>query len=68
MTDMQKTITPVDGSIYAERPYASAEQISVAINRSAQAQSDWKHTTVAERAEVLSRFVDHFVGKCDVGL
>lgn len=65
MSNMQTTISPVDGSVYVERPYATPEQISQTIERSAQAQNDWKHTSTAERTEVLSRFVDHFVAQRD---
>jgi acyl-CoA reductase-like NAD-dependent aldehyde dehydrogenase len=65
MTNTQKTITPVDGSVYAERPYATSAQISATLQQAAQAQSRWKHTPLAERAALLTRFVDAFVARGD---
>jgi acyl-CoA reductase-like NAD-dependent aldehyde dehydrogenase len=62
---MQKTITPVDGSVYAERPYATPAQISAALKTAAQAQTGWKHTPLAERAALLTRFTDAFVARRD---
>ena len=65
MTKIQKTVSPVDGSIYTERPLADAQQISATLARAARAQQDWKQTSIAERAALCSRFVDEFVSRRD---
>lgn len=56
-----KTITPVDGSVYVERPLAGAKEIAAALDRAAKAQAAWKHVPVAERAACCTRFVDAFL-------
>jgi acyl-CoA reductase-like NAD-dependent aldehyde dehydrogenase len=55
---MQTTITPVDGSLYVERPYADAAQINAVFDRAVTAQAAWAHTTLEERAALCHRFCD----------
>jgi acyl-CoA reductase-like NAD-dependent aldehyde dehydrogenase len=57
------TITPVDGSVYVERPFASEAGIADALKRAAEAQASWKQAPVAERAAYCSAAVDAFVAK-----
>jgi len=56
MTGMQQTISPVDGSIYAERPFAGTAEIDSALDRAVRAQSDWAARGIAERAAFCVRF------------
>jgi acyl-CoA reductase-like NAD-dependent aldehyde dehydrogenase len=63
MSAVQRTISPVDGSVYVERPYATSTQIDSALARAAEAQHAWKHATLAERATTCMRFVEDFVSK-----
>ena len=42
-------ISPVDGKVYVEREFASAEQIGQALSAAVEAQKKWKKTPVAER-------------------
>ena len=60
----QKTISPIDGSVYVERPYASAKEIATALAKAA-AQTAWRHVAIAERAQTCTRFTDAFVAKTD---
>ena len=46
----QKTITPVDGSVYVERDLASNSAIERALVMAEKAQKAWKQVPVAERA------------------
>ncbi len=55
---MQRTYSPVDGRLYVERPYATAEQIEATLTAARRAQADWRHTPLAERLAILNRFVD----------
>jgi acyl-CoA reductase-like NAD-dependent aldehyde dehydrogenase len=55
---MQQTITPVDGSVYVERPYASISQIDAVFDRAVKAQRSWALTTLEQRAEYCHRFCD----------
>jgi acyl-CoA reductase-like NAD-dependent aldehyde dehydrogenase len=63
MTDMLRTISPVDGSVYVERPYASDKEVDQALGRAHQAQPAWARVPVAERAAVCTRFVDAFLAR-----
>ena len=60
-----QTISPVDGSLYVERPLASAAQIESALARSVTAQREWRQTTVAERVTVCRRAADWLVERAD---
>ncbi|WP_439815179.1 aldehyde dehydrogenase family protein [Zavarzinia sp. CC-PAN008] len=60
-----KTITPVDGSIYVERPLADGAAIETALDLAVTAQRAWAATPLAERIAVLSRAVDILVGEGD---
>ncbi|MDB5528245.1 MAG: aldehyde dehydrogenase family protein [Devosia sp.] len=58
MTETVKIISPIDGSVYAERPLASGAEIDAAVTRAKAARHSWHEITVAERAKVMSHFVD----------
>ena len=62
---MLRTISPVDGSVYTERPLPSDGEIGAALARSIAAQRDWRRRPLAERAALLSAFVDTFIAKRD---
>lgn len=57
---MLRCVSPVDGSVYAERPYATAEEIDRAVARAMQAQQAWRATPLAERAALCGALVDAF--------
>jgi acyl-CoA reductase-like NAD-dependent aldehyde dehydrogenase len=65
MTAVQRTITPIDGSVLVERAYATASDIAGAIAAAACAQKAWKHVSVGDRQRLLSRATDAFVSKKD---
>ena len=49
MISMQNTYSPIDGSLYVERPYADDEQISAALDKAKTAQVLWKKLHLSER-------------------
>jgi acyl-CoA reductase-like NAD-dependent aldehyde dehydrogenase len=57
-SNLQQTISPVDGSIYVERELASGEQIEETLARAVSAQQSWKRVSVAERAAACRRALD----------
>jgi acyl-CoA reductase-like NAD-dependent aldehyde dehydrogenase len=63
MSAAQRTISPVDGSVYVERPYATSAQIDTVLAKATEAQSAWKHSALTERAAICTRFVEDFVSK-----
>mgnify|MGYP006424017477 FL=1 len=56
-------ITPVDGSTYAERPLASADEARAAVERAEAAQRAWRETPIGERQRILSDAVDRMVSE-----
>ena len=65
MTGKLKTVSPVDGNVYVERPYAAPEDIAQALTRAVRAGEVWRDVPVAERAEVCARAVDAVVAARD---
>jgi acyl-CoA reductase-like NAD-dependent aldehyde dehydrogenase len=66
---MQQTISPVDGSIYVERAYATPAEISATLDRAVKAQAAWKHTSLAERAAICHKFCDALLAHAnEIGL
>jgi acyl-CoA reductase-like NAD-dependent aldehyde dehydrogenase len=55
-----KTISPVDGRLYAERTPATAAEIDAALERARKAQREWRAVPVTERASVMERFCAEF--------
>jgi acyl-CoA reductase-like NAD-dependent aldehyde dehydrogenase len=63
MSKIQKTISPVDGRVYVERPLATAAEIQKILERAKAAQATWRGVPLAERAAIVSRFIDAFVAR-----
>jgi len=60
---MLRVVSPVDGSIYAERPMAHQAALDTALARASAAQSVWRRLPVDERAVYCTAFVDALVVK-----
>ncbi len=65
MTETVKIISPIDGSIYAERPVASDKDINAAVERAKAAQVDWARTPVAERCKYMLAMLEALVAMSD---
>lgn len=63
MAHTLRTITPVDGSVYVERPLATPQDIDAALDAAVEAQKAWRRVPVTERQAILSRAVDAFVAR-----
>ena len=63
---LQRTISPVDGSIYVERPLASDRDIGAALAKALAAQAKWKQVAAAERAAICRRMVEWCVARADM--
>ena len=63
MTGTLKTVSPVDGRIYVERPLATAAGIDRALDSAQRAQRSWRAVPLAERCDFLGRAVDAFAAK-----
>src|SRR5678816_1939734 len=62
---MQRTITPVNGSIYVERPLATDAAIESALSKAISAQAAWKRINVSERANICRRMTEWCVARAD---
>jgi len=57
------TISPIDNSLYVERPYASGDDIQKRLKKAGIAQRDWKKVPLAKRKSLCSKTIDAFVAK-----
>ncbi|TVQ83927.1 MAG: aldehyde dehydrogenase family protein [Micavibrio sp.] len=53
-----QVISPVNGEVYLERPYHTAEDADAALDAAKQAQKKWARTTLEKRQEILSKALD----------
>jgi len=63
MSDTLRTISPVDGRIYVERPLETAAGIDRSLNTALRAQPAWGSLPLPIRCEILGDAVDAFVAK-----
>src|SRR5262245_22314289 len=62
---IQRTISPVDGSIYAERELASARRIEKTLSGAVTAQRAWRETKVVDRAAICKQMLDWLLIRAD---
>jgi acyl-CoA reductase-like NAD-dependent aldehyde dehydrogenase len=60
-----QTISPVNGSIYLERPYTVASEVDNVLTTAVDVQKSWQACTVEERVAILSRAIDALVAEKD---
>ncbi len=59
MTEMTRCISPIDGSVYLERPVATSKDIEAALSAARLAQADWSALSIAERTPYCTAIVDN---------
>ncbi|MBI1318721.1 MAG: aldehyde dehydrogenase family protein [Candidatus Hydrogenedens sp.] len=62
---MIQCISPVDGSLYCERPEAADHEITQALERADAAARSWASASIDERARLCGALVDAFVAQGD---
>lgn len=60
-----KTYSPIDNSVYVERPFATQQEIELALSKAHTAQKLWRLSSLAEREEYCSAAVDVIVANKD---
>ena len=65
MTETVKLISPVDGSIYAERSVATDQAINAAVERAKAAQEKWAETPIVERGKYMLAMLEALVAMTD---
>ena len=63
--DTVKLKSPVDGSIYIERPTATDQAIDAAVSRARAAQAEWAQVSIARRGEYLLAFLEALLSMND---
>ena len=63
--NLQQTISPIDGSIYAERQLATSREIENALAKAGASQTEWKRVPVTERAAVCKRMLDWLLERAE---
>jgi acyl-CoA reductase-like NAD-dependent aldehyde dehydrogenase len=65
----QKTISPIDGSVYVELTLAEADAVGAALTNAVAAQKEWRKTTLSEREAICRKAVEYFLNHADeIGL
>jgi len=65
MTETVKIVSPVDGSVYADRPIASDAEIASAVRAARAALPEWRKVSIAERAKYMLAFLDALLAMND---
>jgi len=65
MSEIQKIISPIDGSVYTERPIARDTEIAAAVRAGRAALPEWKAVPVAERKRYILAFLDALLAMND---
>src|SRR6516165_39115 len=65
MTETVKIVSPVDGSVYADRPIASDAEIASAVRVARAALPEWRKVSIAERAKYMLAFLDALLAMND---
>ena len=58
---IQKTITPIDNSVYLERPLSTEAEIDKVIESSKKSFQSWKNTSIEERITIINKFIDNLI-------
>lgn len=58
MPDTVRIVSPIDGSVVAERAVATPAEVSSAVELARSAWRSWRRSSLADRAEVVGGFVD----------
>jgi acyl-CoA reductase-like NAD-dependent aldehyde dehydrogenase len=64
-SNLQQTVSPIDGSVYAERRLAAPQEIEKTLGVAVTSQAAWKRVPVTERAAVCERMLDWLLERAD---
>ncbi len=65
MTETVKLISPIDGSVYAERPIATDQALNASVERARAAQTGWAQISVAERGKYMLAMLEALFSMTD---
>ena len=58
---IQKTITPIDNSVYLERTLSTEAEIDKVIESSKKSFQSWKNTSIEDRITIINKFIDNLI-------
>ena len=58
---IQKTITPIDNSVYLERPLSTQNEIDNVIENSKRSFQSWKSASIDDRIKIINKFIDNLI-------
>ena len=61
MTSIFKTISPIDNSIFVERPFTTESDVEHALESSKKTQKSWRDVSISDRASICEKVVEYFV-------
>jgi acyl-CoA reductase-like NAD-dependent aldehyde dehydrogenase len=62
---MIRVVSPIDGRVVAERPFAGFAEAGTALMRASDARESWKRTPLDERIAICQRFADIMDSRAD---
>ena len=65
MSRLQRTFSPIDGSLLVERPLLDAAELQAVAARARQAQARWRAVPLVERLSLARAFVERFTAHKD---
>jgi len=65
MAGILRCISPIDGSVVAERPLATAADAASAVEAARRAQAGWRAVPLAQRMAICAAFAEHMVADKD---
>lgn len=65
MARIQRTFSPVDGSLYVERELSAAPQLVELARRASSAQLVWRRIPLPERCRMVQKFIEYFASRAE---
>lgn len=62
---IQQTYSPIDNSLYVKREQANNDDINRVLQKAVNAQANWRHVSLQERAVICHKMVDAFIANED---
>lgn len=63
MTKRLQCISPIDGTVYAERAYAESNDVDAALDRAQRAQQEWRRVPLDRRLAILGDAAERFAAE-----
>ena len=65
MSKVIQCISPVDGTVFIERPVASEKEIEVALQQASHVRRKWRQTSLSDRIDICRKALAYFLERAD---